>query len=367
MSDAVVGPVLIVGTGLIGTSVALALVRAGVTVWLEDAEPAHVAEAVERGAGIERPDGGQPALVVVAVPPTLTAGVMADAVALFPESVITDVASVKSGPLAEVELLAGRTGRVVGGHPMAGREVSGPGAARADLFDDRVWVVAAPADAKPESVALVRDLARTCGGVVIEMAPADHDRAVALTSHVPQVLSSALAARIATADPSYVGVSGQGLRDATRIAGSDPGLWSDILRANALPVADVLADVAADLQSLVTALRVLASGGATGAARADEVVGSLLTRGNEGKALVPGKHGGQGAVDMAQVMVVVADEPGSLAALFKTAGDAGINLEDVRIEHVLGRPSGRVELNVRPADSDRLVQILREQGLDVRV
>ena len=145
--------------------------------------------------------------------------------------------------------------RVVGGHPLAGREVSGPAGARADLFDDRVWVIAPLPGGDPGRTADVVALARTCGGVPVVMSAADHDRAVAVTSHAPQVLSSLLAARLLEVDDEAVAVSGQGLRDMTRIADSDPALWRAILAANAERVADVLSALAEDLQAVVADLR----------------------------------------------------------------------------------------------------------------
>ncbi len=147
-------PVLIVGTGLIGTSLALSLRRRGVVVWLGDRDPDAVEVAVSRGAGEPFPVdfGGEsgapePGLVVVAVPPAVTASAVADALRRFPGAVVTDVASVKV-PIHRALVAAGvDASRYVGGHPMAGREVSGPAAARADLIDDRPWVITPHPDA----------------------------------------------------------------------------------------------------------------------------------------------------------------------------------------------------------------------------
>ena len=194
MTEAVAGPVLIVGSGLLGASVGLALRRAGVATYLEDADAESVRIAVERGAG-EKVLAGDPRIVVVAVPPDVAGAVIADASRRFPSATITDVTSVKAGPLTAAAALGADMDRVVGGHPLAGREVSGPTGARADLFDDRVWVVAPHPGGDAERAADVVALARTCGGVPVVMSAADHDRAVAVTSHAPQVLSSPLAAR----------------------------------------------------------------------------------------------------------------------------------------------------------------------------
>ncbi|MEZ5116522.1 MAG: prephenate dehydrogenase [Candidatus Nanopelagicales bacterium] len=354
---------LVVGTGLLGASVGLALRRADVDVLLEDTDDAARDEAVARGAGRARRDGDVPVLVVVAVPPAAAGAVLARELARWPQATVTDVTSVKTRPLAQAVAAGGGAERLVGGHPMAGREVSGPGAARADLFDDRVWVLTPLPGTEPERLEQVRALVQTCGGLPVQLAPEDHDRAVALTSHSPQVLSSLLASRLADAQQAYVEVSGQGLRDVTRIAASDPALWAEILGANATPVADVLDVVAQDLARVVDALRALGGSGADPEPR--EVLVDVLARGNAGHARVPGKHGAEARPYVA-VPVKVADRPGELARLFVAAGDLGINLEDVRIEHVLGRPSGLVELAVRPAVAADLVEGLRRRGFDVR-
>ncbi len=353
MSAPVTGPVLVVGSGLLGASIGLALRRAGVEVWLDDADPTMVALAVERGAGTAwTPDTGSPAVVVVAVPPAVAGEAMARASA-HAGAIITDVTSVKVQPLARAVALGADPSRIVGGHPMAGRETSGPEAARHDLFDDRVWVIAPLPESDPRSVDVVRDLAVTCGAVPVHMPPAEHDRAVALTSHAPQVLSSLLAALLLDAEQDAVAVSGQGLRDMTRIAESDPALWEEILRANADSVTPVLESYARSLGDLIDELR----------AHGD--VGPALARGVEGRRRVPGKHGAE-ATSYDVVPVIIKDEPGELGRLFVAAGDLGVNLEDVRIDHVLGKPSGLVELSVRPESAPGLVSGLRDLGFDVR-
>lgn len=355
MTVPVQGPVLVVGSGLIGTSVGLALRRAGVRVWLQDADPVSLAEAVDRGAGEPwTPGYDSPRLVVVAVPPPGAGAAMAEAMA-FAGATVTDVTSVKGAPLAEALAAGAEAARLVGGHPMAGREKSGPGAARMDLFDDRPWVVTPLPQSSQDRVQDVVDLARTCGAVPFVMQPAEHDEAVALTSHAPQVISSLLATRLLEADVQAVSVSGQGLRDMTRIAESDPALWTSILAANADSVARVLEAFGQDLARVVSDLR---GGGG------DEVEG-ILRRGARGRDRIPGKHGDT-ATSYDIVTAIVKDEPGELARLFVAAGDLDVNLEDVRIDHVLGRPSGLIELSVRPESSERLRDGLVQLGFDVR-
>jgi prephenate dehydrogenase len=189
--------------------------------------------------------------------------------------------------------------------------------------------------------------------------PAAHDRWVALISHAPHLVASAMAARLEHAPPQALDLAGPGLRDVTRIAAGDPALWSQILSANAAPVAEVLAAVAADLAD---AARALADGDGDGPGK---VVAALLDRGQAGVARIPGKHGGA-AAEFTVVQAVISDRPGELARLFQAAGVAGVNIEDVRIEHSPGLPVGVAELSVRPAQASALLDTLEAGGWPVR-
>jgi len=357
---AVAGPVLVIGAGLIGTSIALALTRAGVEVCLRDADAEQLATAIRRGAGAEHALQ-QPSIVVVAVPPRYAAAVIADASKEFPQATITDVTSVKAGVLKQAIAEGADAVRLVGGHPMAGREVSGAAGARKDLFDDRLWILTATEQAAADRQENVRRLVTTCGAVPVLMTPAEHDQAVALVSHAPQVVSSALAAQLLPANEQFVAVAGQGLRDMTRIAASDSSLWVDILSQNAGPVSGVLTGVIDELQEVLHALQEIANGDPDH----HEIIDATLKAGAKGRSRIPGKHGNP-ELAFAEVAVMVEDKPGELARLFVAAGEAQINLEDVRIEHVLGRPSGLVELSVRPEVSDSLIAALTIRGFDVR-
>jgi prephenate dehydrogenase len=170
-----------------------------------------------------------------------------------------------------------------------------------------------------------------------------------------------MAARLEQAPPGALALAGQGLRDVTRIAASDPGLWMQILAANARPVAGVLALVAQDLQAAAAALDGMADGD-DGAAKQ---LADLLERGGTGVAEIPGKRGGP-APDYAIVQVVIPDRPGELARLFEAAGEAGINIEDVGIEHSPGLPAGVAELSVRPEAAVALTTALAAGGWPVR-
>lgn len=344
--------VLIRGAGLLGTSLGLALTELGEQVFLEDLDQSAVATAAAMGAGSEQPCD-DPDIVFVAVPPQALAAEVSAALGRFPRATITDVGSVKAEPLAA--LADQDLARYVPGHPMAGREISGAAAGRGDLFEDRPWILTPTTSTEPARLEQVASMAERLRAVVRLMDPDEHDRAVALCSHAPQVVASLLAAQLVGAAPSDVSVAGPGLRDTTRIAGSDPDLWSQILLANADHVTPHLAAFAADVSSFGRAL-----------AAGDPVhVRELLARGVEGRDRLPGKHGGEAGAYVT-VSVVIEDAPGQLAALFLRAGEAGVNLEDVRIEHTLGRLRAIAHLVVRPDSEAALRESLQQGGWVLR-
>ena len=355
---------LVVGAGLLGTSAALAARQAGWEVWVEDRDPQALALAVDLCGAPAGPPAREPDLCLVCVPPDATGAALADASRRYLTSIVSDVASIKTKPLREAEEWGADPARLVGGHPMAGREIGGARGARADLFEGRPWVVT-PGVAERSGVDLVRSLAEACGAVPVEMAAEAHDEAVALVSHAPQVVASLTAARLAGAGDGAVGLAGQGLRDVTRIAASDPGLWTQILAANAPALTAVLAGLHADLGAVLAALERLAPGEA--AQRADDVaaaravVSDALERGRAGRGRIPGKHGAP-PQPYAVVSVVVDDRPGELARIFNEAGALGVNIEDLSIEHSPGQAVGLVELAVAPAAAGALRADLRARG-----
>jgi prephenate dehydrogenase len=434
------GSAVVIGTGLIGTSIALALSERGVTVWLTDHNPAAARLAADIGAGkvlaepsaaaatgqapgvsgrlsaeSDRPSpepgripaepGPAPAessqtpvepgqtiggagrahaeagappghrpnredtpwadLAVLAVPPAAVAPSLAAAQARRLARWYTDVASVKALPLRQASELGCDLASFVPGHPLSGRERSGPAAARADLFLGRPWVICPGPQTSPEAVAAVIDLVRCCCGEPVQVGADEHDRWVALVSHAPHVVAAAMAAQLTDAPGGALGLAGQGLRDVTRIAEGDSGLWTQILVANAAPVARILADVAADLAAAAEELA--ETGGRPYPAEhpAVKLLAGLLDEGSAGVARIPGKRGTP-VLDNATVQVVIRDQPGELARLFLVAGESGVNIEDIGIEHSPGLPVGVAELTVRPESVARLTEALAAAGWPVR-
>jgi len=353
----VIRTALVVGSGLLGASVGLGLRRQGVEVYLDDLDEESLRVAVARGAGVRGRPQRDPDLVMVAVPPASAASVISEALRTYLTSTVSDVVSTKAQLQRDVESRGVDMSRFVPGHPLAGREVSGAAAATADLFADRVWALTPTSASDPIRVAAVVAVVESLGAVAVVTTPEAHDRAVALTSHTPQVVSSLVAAGLDPLADSDVRLSGQGLRDVTRLAASDPALWTEILTSNAEPVAEAL-------DALIERLAVVRDGlraGDEGAAR----VRASLAAGAVGARKVPGKHGTR-PVEYAVVPVVVADAPGELGRLVAAASATGVNLEDIRIEHAAGRPTGLVELSVRPESRVVLVSGLRDGGWELR-
>ena len=252
--------VLVSGTGLVGTSVALALRAKGAEVWLSDRDEATAQLAADLGAGTVVPDlrdaKGIADVAVLAMPPAAVAAALALGQEHGVADVYTDVASVKGLPVRQARELGCDLSSYVPGHPLAGRERHGPAAARADLFLGRTWALCPLPETSPAAVEAVTALVLACGADPVITDPETHDQWVALVSHVPHLVAAAMAARLA---PSVVPadalrLAGQGLRDVTRIAAGDSALWTQILSANAGPVAEVLGAVAVDLSAAARAL-----------------------------------------------------------------------------------------------------------------
>ena len=361
--------VVVVGTGLLGGSVGLALRRRGVDVRLRDLDPAVARLAADLGAGRldgEPDEGGGPAdLAVLAVPPGRVAGVLVEAQRAGVASTYTDVASVKGQVRRDAERLGADLGSYVGGHPLAGRELSGPAAARSDLFEGRAWVLTPRPSAAPEHLARAQALVQLCAAVPVVLGESEHDRAVALVSHVPHVLAALAAARLVDADPTSLQLAGQGVRDVTRVAAGDPELWRGILAANAGAVATVLRAVRADLDAVLTSLDCPLDLSDEVSPDQDPLV-DVLRRGTVGRARLPDKPHVVGA-PLSELPVVVRDRPGELARLLTDVAAEGTNLEDLTIEHSPAQPVGWVRVRVRPERADGLAGHLRHRGWDVHL
>ncbi len=347
---------VVIGVGMVGTSIALAAARSGAAVELRDRNTSHALVAAGLGAGSVTPHVPETvSLVVVAVPPDHCAAVIAEALATWPTATVTDVASIKGTLVSQLRDLvdAKMLRRYVGSHPMAGSHRSGPVNGDADLFVDRTWVITPHRVNAEADVDRVRALATTAGAVLVEMSPDDHDRAVAAVSHLPHLASVLVAEQLDDVPTDHLRLAGQGLRDVTRIAASDPDLWVQILTANAQAVRARLERLRDGVDQL------LASFDERGSLTA------VLDAGVDGTKRIPRKHG-QADLVWAEVVVEIPDTPGALAKLFAEVGEAGINIEDMSIEHDQNREVGHLALLVTPAFEPQLRELLGRNDWTVR-
>lgn len=342
--------ILIVGAGLVGTSLGMALTRAGMDVYLEDKKSSHAKVAASLGAGrVAELGPGDVDVVVVAAPPAVIPKVVCRALERFPAAVVTDVGSVKSPIIARVDRDSPEHARYVPSHPMAGSQFTGPLTASAELFRDRTWVITPSPDNAPEHVETVRDLARLVGSRVVELDAASHDEAVAQVSHVPHLMSILTASHLREVPRNHLRLAGQGIRDVTRIAGSDTDLWRQIITANASAVREELEEVASDLAYLISVLD------------KPEALEECLLIGQSGARSLTGKHG-RAPQDLVVVTVEIPDEPRALARLFGDVGDLGFNVEDFELTHDTVREVGYLSISVARAQGEQLCGDLTERG-----
>ncbi len=342
----------IVGTGLVGTSAGLALRDRGVSVTLEDASPQSLSLAEDYGAGVRRAARDpEPQLVMVATPPDVVADVVVRQLEAFPSALVMDVASVKAAIARDVASASDHSARFVPTHPMAGRERGGAVSGRSDLFTARPWVICPQGS---DALDGIRALVVSLGALPVEMSPEEHDDAVALMSHVPQLVSSLAAARLRGASELALGLAGGGVRDVTRIAQSDPTLWIQILAANSGPVASHLKTLRDDLNQVLEALEKIDSAGS------QKILAEALSAGVSGVSRLPGKHGTSAA--FASLIVVIDDSPGELARLLTQLGEWGVNLEDLRLEHSPGAQVGFADLTLAPEVVTDVESRLRDAG-----
>lgn len=345
--------VRIVGSGLIGTSIGLALVARDIQVDMRDIDPRAQALARDlvKSSEIDSPD-----ITLLALPSSALAEALESEFAINPRSKFIDIGSVKTKPLLDVSTSSLKGENFLATHPMAGREVGGAESARADLFTSRTWVYL-PTDLKgvpvnPDLLAGGLWLIEALGAMPVAMEAKEHDRAVALVSHLPQAVSSLLAAQLNSGDQSSLSLAGAGLRDTTRIAASSAALWDEIFRLNAVELVPLLINLQNDLGGLIEALR-------TG-----ESVSSFIESGNRGRALIPGKHGGA-AREYTYLPVVIEDKPGQLAALVSECAAANVNIEDLTIEHSPGQFTGLITLALSKSDAEILSEHLITSGWNV--
>lgn len=331
----------IIGTGLIGTSIGLALRAAGWDVVGWDVDGDALRGAGERG-GLSRSAAseaealaGPHDLVVLACPPAAAEAIVARGDI---EWLTIDACGAKSAVVA-----SNRLERFVGSHPMAGREVSGPAAATASLFNGATWVLTTDG-ADPGDLAKVESVVAELGARPVRMTARDHDAAVAAISHLPQLLAASLVG-LAGEHPEAMNLAAGSFRDLTRVAGSDPSLWIDVLAANK---SHVLASLREMQDRLAAAAAWLEAGDLVGLAAelhsSREVRRSLAARATA-------------------VNIALADRPGELAKVGAALSAAKADVRDIQLRHAPYGGGGVLTISVRPGDAVALTDAILDAGL----
>jgi prephenate dehydrogenase len=332
--------VRVVGAGLIGTSIALGLASRGVSVELHDEDQ----NALDLAKDLLAPHVkvGVPDLVIVATPPKTILDVLKKEFGHNPQATFIDVGSVKNNLVLDVETLTELAARFVGSHPIAGREVAGPSSAQADLFQGRAWILTPTSVTEESSIDLAKEMVEALGATAYIMSAPAHDSLLARISHLPQITSTALAGAIEQIGDN-LNLSGQGLRDMTRIANSDGELWSEILLENQNEVLKAITEYQQIIANLKDALE----------SRDEGALKNLFINGNKGRAKVSGKHGSKPR-NYSHLMIVIKDEPGALSQLFEQCAAINANIEDLSIEHSPGQLTGLITLAFSPDDALRV-------------
>ncbi len=343
----------VVGLGLIGGSLALALGERGWVVTGDDHDPLVAASARSQGIVTGHEPLAATELVVIATPARAVVGVARAILARLPGEavVITDVAGVKAGIVGALD-----DPRFVGGHPMAGSELRGLAGARRDMFTGCTWVLTPTAHTPPEHYTRVHGVLRELGANVIAMAPEDHDRLVALASHVPHLVAGALmnqAAAVAEEEVVLLQLAAGGFRDMTRIAAGDPGIWPDVLFENR----DAVVGALDSLQSRLADLRDTIEHG-DGDRLAD-----ALRRAAVARRHLPGRA--LRADQLTYLRVPVSDRPGELATITTAASELGVNIYDIEIAHGIEGVRGTLLLALEAGQEALLADELTRRGFTV--
>lgn len=328
----------LIGTGLIGASMGLALRSAGWTVSGWDLDPAALATAVAGGALDTAASSAEHAiegaeLVVLAGPPRAVIQTLAD---LETEALVIDVAGVKE-PICRA---GAHLAHFVGTHPMAGREQSGPGAASGSLFRGASWVIVDDTVAA-EDVVAVEELVTSFGANPIRMTAAEHDLAVAIVSHLPQVLAATLLGEAERHDEALPLASGS-FRDLTRVALSDPVMWTELLGENRAAVVSELRSFSARLGSIADDVE------------AEISVEAFLSRSRDLRRTL--------APPVMAVRVILEDQPGELAAVGRALAESSVDVRDLQLRHGPQGGGGVLTLSVRPGEAEALRAALTTEG-----
>lgn len=327
----------VLGLGLIGGSVALALSRLGYEIGGSDADPLKVSDAFARGIISHEGLYADAEITFVATPVgTVTDGVREALAATT--GVVTDVGSVKAHVAQAVNDL-----RYVPGHPMAGSELDGLDGADAEMFNGAVWVLTPNSASADEAFSVVAGIVTKMGAEVVALDPIKHDDLVAVVSHVPHLTASTLmrlADDMSEEHLALLRLAAGGFRDMTRIASGRPGIWLDICDQNKDAIIrglDLLINGLTDMRDVVK------SGDRQG----------LLSRLDQARSARMNLPSGAGPVeDLVEVRIPIPDRPGSAADVFTLSGELAVNIYDFEVVHSAEGDRGVMVTVIRADQSD---------------
>jgi prephenate dehydrogenase len=341
----------VIGTGLIGGSLGLALRSRGWHVTGRDVDPARADQALALGAldatGVD-PDAE---ITFIATPVGFAAHEAEAVLALAdlrPDAVVTDVAGVKV-PVTD----AVRHPRFVGGHPMAGSEQLGVAGADGDLFVGSTWVLTPTPQTDPDAYALLRNVVTSLGAEVLALSPEQHDTLVAVVSHVPHLTAATLmnvADRMAEQHAALLRLAAGGFRDMTRVAAGHPGIWPDVCAENSVAIVSAFDMLLTELQAMRDKVAQADRAGLL------EALGtaSAARRSLPARAVRPER--------LAELRIPVPDRPGVLAEITTLAGDLAVNISDLEIAHSAEGDRGVLVVVVDADSASELVAALIARG-----
>jgi prephenate dehydrogenase len=328
----------IIGTGLIGGSIGLALKASGWTVTGDDRDRARAERALALGAvdriGLDRDAD----ITFIATPVGTIPGLIKEALGAT-TGLVTDAGSVKTPMLPLMD-----DPRYIGGHPMAGSELEGVDGARADLFEGATWVLTPTAGSDNEAFADVRAIVASFGAEAIVLAPEQHDSLVAVVSHVPHLTAATLmrlADERSNEQRAVLRLAAGGFRDMTRIAAGHPGIWPDICAENREAIVT-------ELGALIDALDEMRE--VIGAGDRDSLV-RTLEQARTARVALPARV--QRPEDLSELRISIPDRKGELARILTLASELDVSVADIEIAHSSEGPQGVLIILVERRDAGR--------------
>ncbi len=366
-SSAIFNRVALIGTGLIGGSIGLALKEKGLAgiITCYDRDPAACLEAVKRGAADHPAETAVQAvkdadLVILAVPVLSTIELLREILPGVKQgALLTDVGSTKGSIMAAVEQLLPPSVYYIGGHPMAGSEESGMPGADPGLLENAIYVLTPGPGTPPQQLEELSTLLEKAGAQPLVLDPLSHDRLVALVSHLPHITAATLVRSVASAGDSEMirTLAAAGFRDTTRVSLGNPAVWRDICLSNRWALLSAIKSFKANLEALEEYLT---------EPNADAIEEYLL-QARDYRSSVP--HRGRGILpEIFDIIVLVRDTPGVIGKLTGLLGEAGINIDAIEILHVRELSGGSIRLGFRSREQQQqAVKLLESHKYAVHV